>query len=211
MVANYTELLARRYEGKLDAKADKYIRYAVDGARRMQRLISDLLAYSRVTSQGGSFARVDLNVTLQSVQDALQVKIAETGAQIDVQPLPIVSADVTQMQQLFQNVLDNAIKFHSEQAPKIIISATDEPHNPERTCISVRDNGIGIDMQNAERLFQMFQRGHARDRYGGTGIGLAVSKRVIERHGGRIWVEPTPGGGSTFYFTLPLAAPGRTA
>jgi PAS domain S-box-containing protein len=211
MVANYTELLARRYEGKLDDKADKYIHYAVDGARRMQKLISDLLQYSRIESQGGSFSRVDLNVTVRQVLDGLQVATAEAHAEIDIDPLPVVLADATQMQQLFQNLLDNAIKFRGEKPPKIVVSANDNSGKDggSKVRISVQDNGIGVDMQNAHRMFEMFQRGHSRDRFAGTGIGLAVSKRVVERHGGKIWVEASPSGGSTFCFTLDLAAPGR--
>jgi PAS domain S-box-containing protein len=214
MVANYTELLARRYEGKLDEKADKYIHYAVDGARRMQKLISDLLQYSRVESQGGSFSRVDLNVTVKQVLEGLQVAVAEAEATIDVKPLPVVLADATQMQQLFQNLLDNAIKFRGDKPPKIVVSAndngmTDGGASNDKVRISVQDNGIGVDMQNAHRMFEMFQRGHSRERFAGTGIGLAVSKRVVERHGGKIWVEPSPSGGSTFNFTLDLAARGR--
>lgn len=212
MVANYTELLARRYEGKLDEKADKYIHYAVDGARRMQKLISDLLQYSRVESQGGSFSRVDLNVTVNQVLDGLQVAIGEASAKIEVKPLPVVLADATQMQQLFQNLLDNAIKFRGDKPPTIVVSANDNATKDggaakDKVRISVQDNGIGVDMQNAHRMFEMFQRGQSRERFAGTGIGLAVSKRVIERHGGKIWVEPTPSGGSTFCFTLDLAAP----
>lgn len=222
MVANYTELLARRYEGKLDEKADKYIRFAVDGARRMQKLISDLLQYSRVESQGGSFARVDLNVTVRQVLESLQVATEEAHASVQVDPLPVVIADATQMQQLFQNLLDNAIKFRGDQPPRIVVSANNNGVNDEgkdaaeqiprdKVRIAVQDNGIGIDMQNAHRMFEMFQRGHSRDRFPGTGIGLAISKRVVERHGGNIWVEPSPTGGSTFCFTLDLAAPGRRA
>lgn len=211
MVTNYTELIARRYEGKLDAKGTKYMAYVVDGARRMQRLISDLLAYSRVESQGRVFGRIDLNVTLKGVLDALQVAVQEAGAVVEVQPLPEVSADASQMHQLFQNLLDNAIKFRSEQAPRVVVSAMDEPGNREQVRITVRDNGIGIDMRSADRLFKMFQRGHARDRYPGTGIGLTVAQRVVQRHGGKIWVEPTPGGGTTFRLTLTLAPRGRTA
>ena len=212
MVANYTELLARRYEGKLDEKADKYIHFAVDGARRMQKLISDLLQYSRVESQGGSFSRVDLNVTVRQVLESLQVASEEAHATIQVDPLPIVMADATQMQQLFQNLLDNAIKFRGDNAPNIVVTANDNgvtDGGKNKVRISVQDNGIGIDMQNAHRMFEMFQRGHSRERFAGTGIGLAVSKRVVERHGGKIWVEPSPAGGATFCFTLNLASSGR--
>jgi light-regulated signal transduction histidine kinase (bacteriophytochrome) len=177
----------------------------------MQRLIKDLLTYSQVESRGSTFIRVDLNEVVKQVLDVLQLSIAEAQAEVVVEPLPWVNADPTQMHQVFQNLIGNAVKFRGERIPRIVISTTPEPGSPEKARISVQDNGIGIDPSDADKLFGMFQRGHHRERYPGTGIGLAVSKRVIERHAGKIWVEPTPGGGSTFLFTLPTAQPRKAA
>ncbi|MBM3887860.1 MAG: PAS domain S-box protein, partial [Verrucomicrobia bacterium] len=201
MVASYVQLLARRYQNKLDADADEFIGYAVEGARRMQALISDLLAYSRVGTQAKPFAPTPCETILQRALDNLQVAITESGATITHDPLPIVTGDTTQLTQLFQNLLGNALKFRrAGEAPRVHVGV--ERRDTE-CLLSVRDNGIGIDMQFAERIFQIFQRLRARDEYPGTGIGLAVCKKIVERHGGRIWVESAPGEGSTFFFTLP--------
>lgn len=199
MVANYTELLAERYRGKLDEKADKYIHYASDGARRMQRLVTDLLAYSRVGSQGKPLTAVRVEEVLKSVLTSIQPLIRETNAAVSHQGLPTVMADEVQLHQLLQNLFGNAIKFRSERDPQIQVTAT---RDGAFWLFSVSDNGIGMEMQYAERIFQMFQRLHEVGRYDGSGIGLAISKRIVERHGGRIWVEATPGQGSTFFFTL---------
>lgn len=205
MVANYTELLAQRYEGKLDEKADKYIRYASEGAKRMQRLVQDLLAYSRVGSQGKPFVPVSSALVLRSVLDSLKRLIRETGATIELGTLPFVQADEVQLGQLFQNMISNAIKFRSESAPHIKLDAV---RKGEYWLFSVADNGIGIDMQYADRIFQMFQRLHERGKYEGSGIGLSIAKRIVERHGGRLWVESKPDVGTTFWFTLQAAEGG---
>jgi PAS domain S-box-containing protein len=200
MIASYLELLERRYKGQLDARADQFIAYAVDGAARMQILIEDLLKYSRVGSRGQSFERVDCAVVLQNVLRNLQVAIAENNAVITHDPLPSLNADITQLTQLFQNLIGNALKFRREDPPQIYVGV-------ERTngkwLFSVRDNGIGIESQYTNRIFVIFQRLHNRTEYSGTGMGLAICKKIVERHGGKLWVESKPGEGSTFYFTLP--------
>ncbi len=201
MVASYTQLLAKRYKGKLDADADDFIGYAVDGATRMQRLINDLLAYSRVTSQGKAFEPVDCNLLLENVLNTLRLAIEENRAVVTHDALPMVTADTGQLQQLFQNLLSNAIKFHGSEPPTVHVSA--EPRNSE-WVFSVRDNGIGVDAQYADRIFVIFQRLHNAEEYPGTGIGLALCKKIVERHGGHIWVESQPGRGATFYFTIPI-------
>jgi PAS domain S-box-containing protein len=200
MITSYLELLERRYKGQLDARADQFITYAVDGAARMQILINDLLGYSRVGSRGQSFERVDCEAVLQNAIRNLQVAIAENNAVITHAPLPPVNADVTQLTQLFQNLIGNALKFRREDPPQIHIGV-------ERTngkwLFSVRDNGIGIESQYTNRIFVIFQRLHSRTEYSGTGMGLAICKKIVERHSGKLWVESKPGEGSTFYFTLP--------
>jgi PAS domain S-box-containing protein len=200
MVASYTQLLAERYSGQLDEKADKYIDYAVDGARRMQGLINDLLAYSRVGTRGKEFAAVACSDVVAEVLRTLDRAIAESRADVRVGALPIVGADRIQLGQLFQNLIENAIKFRGDAQPRIDILATrDGPH----WVFEVKDNGIGIDPQYYERIFIIFQRLHGRSEYPGSGIGLAIAKKIVERHGGRIWVEPAPGGGTRFLFTWP--------
>jgi len=199
MVASYTELLGQRYKGKLDDKADKYIHYAVDGAQRMQRLVTDLLAYSRVESQGRELAPVALEPIVGRVLNMFASKLRAAGATVEVRPLPTVMADGEQLFQLFQNLVGNALKFRGEAAPIIVVDAALER---DRWQVSVADNGIGIDPQYAARIFQMFQRLHARGVYEGSGIGLTIVKRIVERHRGRIWVDSQPGQGATFHFTL---------
>ena len=203
MVASFTELLAQRYKGKLDEKAEKYIFYAVDGARRMQRLINDLLAYSRVGTQGRPMTSVDASAVVDRVIVLLGDAIRSAGAAVHVEPLPRVLADEGQLGQVFQNLIGNAIKFRGTSPPHIRIGAT---RRGDHWLFAVRDNGIGLDMQHADRIFQMFQRLHERERYEGSGIGLAIARRIVERHGGKLWVESQPGAGATFYFTL-LPAP----
>ncbi len=199
MVANYTELLAQRYRGKLDDKADKYIHYASEGARRMQRLVSDLLAFSRVGSQGKPLVPVDSAAVLAGVLDSLRRLVRETDATIEHDRLPVVLADEVQLGQLFQNLLSNALKFRSEAPPRVTVSAV--AVGP-RWQFAVADNGIGLDMHFAERIFLMFQRLHEMGKYEGSGIGLAIAKRIVERHGGSISVDSQPGAGTTFHFTL---------
>jgi len=200
MVSSYTQLLERRYKDKLDADAKEFIAYAVDGANRMQRLIQDLLVYSRVSSRGKPLTPTDCNAVLGTVRINLSVAIEENNARITHDELPIVMADDTQLVQVFQNLIGNAIKFHSEEPPRIHVSTE---KNKKGWVFSVRDNGKGIDPQYHERIFVIFQRLQGKGEYPGTGIGLAICKRIIERHGGRIWVESEPGKGSTFYFTIP--------
>lgn len=201
MIASYTQLLARRYKGKLDSDADDFIGYAVDGANRMQRLINDLLTYSRVTTQGKVFERVDCNQILEDALSNLRLAVEESRTVVTHDVLPVVTADGGQLGQLFQNLVGNAIKFRGEELPRVHVSA-ERRSNEWR--FSVRDNGIGLEPQFAERIFVIFQRLHNREEYPGTGIGLALCKKIVERHGGRIWVESQLGRGATFYFTLPI-------
>ena len=200
MVSSYTQLLARRYAGQLDAAANKYIAYAVDGANRMQRLIEDLLAYSRVGTRAKGFAPVDCAAVLDQALANLKASIEQSGAVVTHDPLPTVVHDKLLLVQLFQNLIGNAIKFHVEAPPRIHVSAEQKG---DEWVLAVRDNGIGIDPQYAERIFTIFQRLHTNEEYAGTGIGLAICKKIVERHGGRIWVESHPGNGSTFCFTIP--------
>ena len=201
MVASFTQLLAKRYSGELDETADRYIHYAVDGAKRMQQLIADLLAYSRVNSKGLDLRQTDCEAVVLEAMRNLQVVIEESGAAVDWDPLAALCVDQGQLTQVFQNLLANAIKFRrEEECPRIHVSAVD---SGAEWTISVQDNGIGIDARHAEHVFQMFQRLHTRAEYPGTGIGLAICKKVVERHGGKLWVESVPGAGSTFRFTIP--------
>jgi PAS domain S-box-containing protein len=199
MVSSYSQLLAQRYENQLDDKAKKYIHYAVDGAVRMQRLINDLLRYSRVSTQGKTFAVIDSQAALGEALLNLAIAIEESRAIVVNDDLPTVCTYAIQLSLLFQNLIGNAIKFRGTDLPRIYISACD------LGCewrFAVKDNGIGIDAQYAEKVFMIFQRLHTRAEYPGTGIGLAICKRIVERHGGRIWFESEPGFGSAFYFTI---------
>lgn len=202
MVASYLELLQRRYGGRLDATADEFIGYAVGGAVRMRALIDDLLAYSRVGTREMERAEVDLGALLGHVLLGLGPSIAEAGAQVEVEPgLPSAYGDGTQLGQVLQNLIANAVKFRaSERAPRVVVAAAQVDGG---TAISVADNGIGIGENNQERIFKMFGRLHGRDEYEGTGIGLALCRRICDRHGGRIWVESAPGAGSTFHVWVP--------
>jgi PAS domain S-box-containing protein len=199
MVASYVQLLERRYKGKLDSDADEFIGYAVDGANRMRGLIDDLLTYSRVSRLGKPFEPTDLEATLNIVFKNLQASIAETSAVITHDKLPVITADSGQMVQIFQNLIGNAIKFHGKEPPQIHISAKAQDTD---YLFSIRDNGIGIDPQYFDRLFKIFQRLHTKQEYPGSGIGLVICKRIIERHGGKIWLESQLGKGSIVYFTL---------
>ena len=200
MVSSYTQLLGQRYAAHLDVRAKKYITYAVDGALRMQALINDLLAYSRVGTRVQALEPTDAHAVLGEAIRNLAATIQEHRALITTDDLPRVRADASQLALVFQNLLANAIKFHREESPHIHVSARDQ----ERAWrFSVKDNGIGIEPQHAERVFVIFQRLHTRAEYPGTGIGLAVCRRIVERHGGKIWFESEPGKGTTFFFTIP--------
>ncbi|HLO29788.1 MAG TPA: PAS domain S-box protein [Anaerolineales bacterium] len=201
MVSSYMQLLSRRYQGKLGNDADEFIAFAVDGAKRMQSLINDLLAYSRVGTRGKPAALTACEMVLDEALMNLQIAVEESGASITHDPLPTIFCDQTQLVQVFQNLLGNSIKFRGLQAPHIHISAS---RQESEWFFSFRDNGIGLDPKFRERIFDIFQRLHSRASYPGTGIGLAICKRIIQRHGGRIWVESMPGEGATFYFTLPV-------
>jgi signal transduction histidine kinase len=200
MVATYTQLLAERYRGRLDSDADKYIHYAVDGALRMQKLVQDLLDYSRVGRTGMALDNTDCNVALQAALRNLEAAIQESGAILEHAQLPVLLADSSQLVQVFQNLIGNAIKFRGSQTPLIRISA--ELRGKE-WIFSVADNGIGIAAEHAESVFVVFRRLHAHAEYPGNGIGLSICKKIVEQHGGRIWVESEIGHGSTFRFTLP--------
>jgi PAS domain S-box-containing protein len=199
MVASYTQLLSRRYKGKLDADADEFIAFAVDGATRMQRLIQDLLAYSRVGTKGRDLMEASSDVAFRKAIANLRGAIQESGAVVTHDPLPIVLADEGQLTQLFQNLIGNAIKYQNAGIPRIHVSSA---RFGERWSLSVQDNGLGIDPLYFDRIFGMFQRLHKREDYPGTGIGLAICKKIVERHGGQISVESQLGRGSIFRFVL---------
>jgi PAS domain S-box-containing protein len=202
MIASYVQLLQRRYAGKLDEDATEFIGYAVDGASRMKQLINDMLAFSRVGSRAKPFRLTDLNRVLELVLANLQAAIKDTGASVVVEPLPELKVDELQIAQLFQNLISNALKFRKPGTPpEVRVSAEKQG---EYWQFNVRDNGIGIDPKYCNKIFVIFQRLHAKTEYEGTGIGLAVCKKIVDRHGGRIWVESEPGNGSAFKFTLPV-------
>jgi PAS domain S-box-containing protein len=200
MISSYVQLLAKRYQGRLDDDADEFIAYAVDGANRMQALINDLLAYSRVGRGGLELAPVDCGEVVAKVLRNLEASLEESGAEVEVGELPVVDGDASQLGQLFQNLIANAVKFRRPgDKPHIVLAAAPDEGGWR---FSVTDNGIGIEPQYAERVFSMFQRLHGRDQYAGTGIGLSICRKIVELHGGHIWVEPAPAGGSRFLFTL---------
>jgi signal transduction histidine kinase len=200
MISSYMRLLERKYKGQLDQDADEFIGYAVDGAQRMQSLINDLLEYSRVGTHAKPFEPVDCGELLEHTLANLRMSIEDCRAEVTCDFLPVVPADRTQMIQLFQNLIGNALKFRKDERPSIHISAKQAD---DSWLFQVRDNGIGMDCLHADRIFVMFQRLHGRDEYSGTGIGLAICKKIVERHGGSIWVESEPGKGAAFYFTIP--------
>lgn len=200
MVKSYLELLARRYEGKLDADAGQFISFALDGASRMQQLVAGLLAYARVGTQANEVRIVNAGASLEAALANLHVAIAETGARVSAEPLPRIEADGLLMTQLFQNLISNSIKFRSEEAPKVHIGAKQTKAGWE---FSISDNGIGMPQQYASRAFQIFQRLHSQSKYPGAGLGLAICKRIVERHGGDIRVESEPGKGATVFFEIP--------
>jgi PAS domain S-box-containing protein len=201
-ISGFTELLAKRYRGKIDERADKYIGFITDGTSRMQQMIQDLLTYSRVETQGHEFERTDSNAVLDQALSNLQVLIEENKAVVTNDPLPEITADRDQITSLFQNLIANAVKFHKPGViPKIHVSARQDENN---WTFSVADNGIGIDQKYEDRLFKIFSRLHTKSEYPGTGIGLAMCKRIVDRHGGTIWLKSAPDAGTTFYFTIPV-------
>ncbi len=204
MVSSYCGLLARRYKGKIDQDADEFIQFAVGGANRMKDLIDDLLMYSRVGRREKPLVLVDVGESLQATLANLKIAINETGASIHCEALPRVMADPVQLTQVFQNLIGNALKFCGSRRPVIHVSArhSDERQDPSRWIFSIQDNGIGFEPQFQERVFEIFQRLHTRQEYEGNGMGLAITKKIIQRHGGTIWVESTPGVGTTFFFEL---------
>jgi PAS domain S-box-containing protein len=202
MVTSFLQLLSDRYRGQLDDKAQQFIGYAVDGAQRMSALIHDLLAYSRVNSRGGELAPTDAEAAFDLALQNLHMAIEQSGAAVTHDPLPEVRASKAQLVQLFQNLVGNAIKYRAADRPaQVHVSARQEDGH---WLFGVADNGIGFEQQYEDKLFLIFQRLHSRSKYSGTGIGLAICKRIVERHGGRIWARGEPGTGATFFFTLPV-------
>ena len=211
MITSYTQLIAKRYKDQLDTDAKEFMHFAVDGAMRMQKLIQGLLEYSRVGTRGKPFAQTPCEEILEAALSNLKLAIEETGATVTHDPLPEVMSDPVQLTQLFQNLIGNALKFRGPDAPKIHLGVERKARTdaaslnvpPYEWIFCVRDNGIGIEPQYFERIFVIFQRLHTQDKYPGTGIGLAICKKIVERHGGRIWLESKPGEGTSFYFALP--------
>lgn len=206
MVTSYLQLLEKRYKSKLDSDADDFINFAVDGATRMQRLINDILMYSRVTTKAKPFESAELSEIVDEALANLEVSMTESGAKVTKDILPTVTVDQRQFIQVFQNLIGNAIKYRSAEPPRIHIIAK---KTQSAVQVSVRDNGEGIDQKYFERIFEMFQRLGKKDEISGSGIGLAIVKKIVERHGGTIWVESEPGKGSTFHFTIPDRKEGK--
>ena len=201
-VGGYVKLLERRLSGSLDSKSLEYMAGAFEGALRMERLINDLLAFSRIGTRGREFVPTDLDRVLEQALANLQAGIASAGAKVTHDRLPTLKVDGTQLMQVFQNLVGNAIKFQRDKSPSVHVGA----HRQDGCWVfAVRDNGIGIDAEYFEKIFQLFQRLHTRKQYPGTGLGLAICKRIVERHGGTIWVESRAGEGSTFYFSIPTS------
>ena len=198
-ISSFTQLLARRYSGKLDADADEFIAFIVNGTRQMQELINGVLAYSRLTKKIEPFAFVDCEVLFNEVLQSMTTSTDNLSARISYDPLPRLSGNRMQLAQLFRNLLNNAIKFHGSETPCIHVGAKKQG---DQWLFSFKDNGIGIAAEFYERIFEVFQRLHGKTQYPGTGIGLAICKRVVENHGGRIWLESVQGKGTTFFFTL---------
>jgi light-regulated signal transduction histidine kinase (bacteriophytochrome) len=200
MVSSFTQMLDQRYGDKLDQDAHDYIGFAVDGAKRMYELLNGLLAYSRIQTRGKEFTEVDMSEVFSKVLRNLSLKISESKAEISVGELPVILADESQIIQLVQNLIENSIKFSSGE-PRITFTAKIDSGY---YLFSVKDEGIGIEPQYFDRIFKIFQRLQAREDYEGTGIGLAICKRILDRHNGKIWVESEPGKGSEFFFTIPV-------
>jgi light-regulated signal transduction histidine kinase (bacteriophytochrome) len=198
-IEGFAKLLGRRYKGKLDAKADEFIEYIGSSVKRMQELIKDLLEYSQIGAKGKKFKPTNCSGVVEKAVGNLQAAIEESNAVVTYDELPTVMVDTPQMISLFQNLIDNAINFRGEEAPRIHISAQ---RKGDEWVFSIQDNGIGIDPKDSEQIFGMFQRLHGSTEYPGTGIGLAICKKIVGQHGGRIWVESEPRKGSTFFFTL---------
>ena len=201
MISSFLRLLEIRNKENLDHESKEYIAYAIDGAENMKALIKDILDYSRISGQGKEFLPTDMDSVLRTVMRDLANTIEEMGATVSYGSQPTVVADQTQMVQLLENLISNAIKFRRRERPIINVSAIRKGHYWQ---FAVKDNGIGLDPKYKSRIFEMFQRLHTRDEYKGTGIGLAICKRIVERHGGQIWVESELGEGATFYFTIPI-------
>lgn len=205
MVSAYTQLLNRKYQGKLDAQADDYIRFAVQGAQRMEVLVRDILVYTQAANAAREDAGpVDANAVMEKVLSNLQQSIEDRGAVVKVGELPTLNMHEIHLMQLLQNLVGNAVKYGGERDPKVSVQAV---RKESEWLFSVQDNGIGIDPKYKERVFGLFQRLHSSSEYAGTGIGLAICRKIVERYGGRIWVESSLGEGSTFFFALPDRAP----
>jgi len=202
---SFAQILVQDYTGKLDAEADEHLEFIVNGANRLESLINDLLAYSRIDSQGKDFEPVDCSVVFDQVKTDLLLDSDHAEAEVTRDDLPTVMADGTQMMQLFQNLISNGIKFHGEDPPIVHMSVE---RNEKEWLFAVRDNGIGIEPEHGERIFAMFQRLHTQEEYPGTGMGSAICKRIVERHGGKIWVKSKIGAGSTIFFTIETAGVG---
>jgi PAS domain S-box-containing protein len=202
MVTNYLQLVERRYGSKLDADGLEFVHYAVNGASRMKALIEDLLRMSRAGTQAMNFTPVSAQVLADAAIQNLQIAIQESAAVVTTDPLPPVVADPTLLTQVFQNLIGNAIKFRAPGVQAQVHITANE--REDEWVFSVRDNGLGIEPRHKERIFGIFERLHSADQYPGSGVGLAISQRVVERHGGRIWIESAPGEGSTFYFSIPV-------
>ncbi|MGE5410722.1 MAG: ATP-binding protein [Clostridiales bacterium] len=199
MISGFMDLLSRKYKGKLDEQAEMYIHYAVDGAKRLNKMVSDILEYSRVVTGGKDFEEIESSEVLQTTLKNLAIEIEERRAEVTFDELPKVKADGTQLQRIFQNLISNAVKFNESTTPKVHISCK---HNDHEWIFSVKDNGIGINKNQHESIFMLFRRLNP-ETYPGTGSGLSITKRIIDRHGGRIWVESEEGKGSTFFFSIP--------
>lgn len=208
MVSSYTDLLVQRYKGQFDERGEKYVSYASDGAKRMQQLVEALLTFSRIGTRGRLPEPTDLTAIARDAAKKLGLAMTRTGAHVEIGALPYVMADSAQISQVFVNLMDNSIKFRGDHTPHIRIKA--EPDG-NQWVIQVADNGIGIDTKFSERVFLLFQRLHDRETYEGIGVGLTLSRKIVERHGGRIWYESQPGRGTTFFFTLPAAAQKKAA